>query len=151
MFVLLIFGFVFRSLKKRPRRVLSEDGRHVLNIWFLPHYTELLTAYKRLDHDTLNRGTAADSDNGNGDKTDRCKRALHHHLSIASALHDMLQYLCAYARLGLGGQGNRGGAPGVSADWGGTEGIAAELNSIQKQIDNLSNKTCPKEVSSTKQ
>ena len=34
----------------------------------------------------------------------------------------------------------------VTADWGGTEGIAAELREIQKQINHLDNPTNPQQV-----
>ena len=92
-------------MKKRPRRLLSKDGRHVLNIWFIPHYTELLVMFKHLDDES-------------------CSRAMSFTLSIVATLHDMLQYLSAHARLGssharMGSQTMEF----VSADWGGTEGI----------------------------
>ena len=76
-----IFISYLRVLKKRPRRVLTEDGKHLLNLWFIPHYTELLIMYKAL--------------------SDRaCKTALTFHLRLVSALHDIVQYLCAHSRLG---------------------------------------------------
>ena len=53
-----------------------------------------------------------------------CRTALTYHLRLVAALHDILQYLCAHARLGsskarMGSQR----VEIVSADWGGTEGI----------------------------
>ena len=92
-------------MKKRPRRLLSKDGRHVLNIWFIPHHTEVLVMFKHLDDEA-------------------CSRAMNFSLSIVASLHDMLQYLSAHARLGssharMGSQTMEF----VSADWGGTEGI----------------------------
>ena len=53
-----------------------------------------------------------------------CYRALAFTLSIVSSLHDMLQYLCAFSRLGSSHArlGSRR-MEFVSADWGGTEGI----------------------------
>ncbi|XP_053377209.1 uncharacterized protein LOC123529723 isoform X3 [Mercenaria mercenaria] len=118
-----------RQMRKRPRRVLSPDGKHVLNIWFIPHHTETLIMFKTLDDE-------------------QCKRALSYCLMIVSALHDMLQYLCAHSRLGssharLGSQKMEF----VTADWGGTEGVGAELRDIQKQIDNLAFPTDPAKVS----
>ena len=88
---------------------MSDDGVHVLNIWFVPHRTEVLVMYKGLDDES-------------------CHRALVYTLSIISALHDMLQYLSAHARLGssharMGSQK----VEFVSADWGGTEGIGEHL------------------------
>lgn len=92
-------------MKKRPRRLLSSDGCHVLNIWFIPHHTEALVMFKALDDDG-------------------CARALAYSLTIVALLHDILQYLCAHARLGssharLGSQKMEF----VSADWGGSEGV----------------------------
>ncbi|KAH3820990.1 hypothetical protein DPMN_122743, partial [Dreissena polymorpha] len=118
-----------RQMRKRPRRVLSPDGKHVLNIWFIPHHTETLIMFKTLDDE-------------------HCVRALTYCLLIVSALHDMLQYLCAHSRLGSSHArlGSRK-MEFVSADWGGTEGVGAELREIQKQIDNLPHSTDPHQVS----
>ena len=94
-----------RTLHQRPRRVLSGDGTEVLNIWFIPHYTETCVMYKELN----------DED---------CNKALIYHLKIIGALHDILQYLGAHSRLGSS-QAVLGSnkAAFVSADWGGAEGI----------------------------
>ena len=94
-----------RQMRKRPRRVLSPDGKHILNIWFIPHHTETLIMFKTLDDE-------------------HCMRALTYCLMIVSALHDMLQYLCAHSRLGSSHArlGSRK-MEFVSADWGGTEGV----------------------------
>ena len=117
-----------REVRKRPRRVLSEDGRHVLNIWFVPHYSELLVMYKFLDDE-------------------RCVQALRTHLIIVASLHDMLQYLCAHAKLGTA-QARLGSTKidFVSADWGGNEGIGADLREIQKQLDHLPSSSNPEDV-----
>jgi len=85
--------------------MLSEDGSKVLNVWFLPHHTEMLVAYKKL----------SDED---------CRTALTHHLTIVAALHDILQYLCTHSQLGsaqarLGSRADRQ----LTADWGGISGI----------------------------
>ena len=110
-----------REVRKRPRRVLSEDGSHVLNIWFIPHYNELLVMYKVLDDDA-------------------CVLALRHHLIIAGTLHDMMQYLCAHANLGTA-QARLGSTQieFVSSDWGGFEGVGAELREIQEQMGHIPN------------
>lgn len=94
-----------RQDKKRPRQLLTNNGQHVLNLWFIPHHTEALVMYKNLADEKI-------------------VRALSFSLSIVSSIHDMLQYLCAHSRLGssharLGSQRMEF----VSADWGGTEGI----------------------------
>lgn len=114
--------------KKRPRQLLTNNGQHVLNLWFIPHHTEALVMYKNLADEKI-------------------VRALSFSLSIVSSIHDMLQYLCAHSRLGssharLGSQRMEF----VSADWGGTEGIGAELREIQKQIENLPHPTDPRTI-----
>jgi len=38
-----------KIFKKRPRRVLSADGKAFLNLWFIPHHTEILSSYRNLD------------------------------------------------------------------------------------------------------
>lgn len=126
-----------RVLKKRPRRVMSEDGAHVLNVWFIPHHSEVLTMLKRLDPEAA-------------------RAALSHLVTAIGALHHIMQQLCAHARLGgrrgggadrRGGDGAAGDGGAVSADWGGTEGIGAELREIQKQMNCLPNPTDPAAVS----
>ncbi|XP_074637432.1 uncharacterized protein LOC141895506 [Acropora palmata] len=114
----------------RPRRLLSSDGKTLLNIWFIPHYTEILKLYPRLKEDDRNA-------------------ALRVTLQLVSSLHDICQYLCAHARLGssharLGSQKLE--FSGVTADWGGTEGIGAELREIQRQINHLGNPQDPLEI-----
>ncbi|ELT87775.1 hypothetical protein CAPTEDRAFT_135567 [Capitella teleta] len=116
------------AVHERPRRVISEDGVHVLNIHFVPHFSEILIMYKRQDDE-------------------QCCASLKYHLRIIAALHDIVQYLCAHAR--LGSSVSRLGSKSfnmVSADWGGTEGIGAELHEIQRQIDHLDRKTSPETI-----
>lgn len=97
--------FFDSQMKKRPRRLLSADGKHLLNLWFIPHHTEVLVMFKTLDDHA-------------------CVKALTNSLRIVSSLHDILQYLCAHSR--LGSSHARFGSQKmefVSADWGGNEGI----------------------------
>ena len=101
----------YRQDKKRPRQLLTNDGHHVLNLWFIPHYTEALIMFKNLSDE-------------------RIVRALSFSLSIVSSIHDMLQYLWSHARLGssharLGSQGMEY----VSADW---EGIGRKSLHLAK-------------------
>ncbi|CAH3180891.1 unnamed protein product [Porites lobata] len=114
----------------RPRRLLSSDGKNLLNLWFIPHYTEIIKMFPKM-------------------KVDERNAALKVMLKLISSLHDICQYLCAHARLGssharLGSQKLE--FSGVTADWGGTEGIGAELREIQKQINHLENPLDPQEV-----
>lgn len=34
-----------KSMHQRPRQVFSSDGKDFLNLWFLPHYTEIVFSY----------------------------------------------------------------------------------------------------------
>ncbi|XP_076118208.1 uncharacterized protein LOC143085614 isoform X2 [Mytilus galloprovincialis] len=114
-----------RTNKKRPAQLLTTDGKHVLNVFFIPYHLEALVMYKKLD----------DS---------QCTRALSHSLVIVSAMHDMLHYLCAHARLGSSHArlGSRK-MEFVSADWGGMEGVGADLRELKEQISFLSGPTDP--------
>uniref|UniRef100_A0A3Q3K4T7 Coiled-coil domain-containing protein 162-like n=1 Tax=Monopterus albus TaxID=43700 RepID=A0A3Q3K4T7_MONAL len=77
--------------------------------------------------------------------------ALHHTLQIVSALHDIIYYLVSFSRLGNADNSCScigRGAPDshLTADWGGSEGIGAELLKIQHQVDRLSNPSSPEFV-----
>ncbi|XP_074645051.1 uncharacterized protein LOC141901606 isoform X2 [Tubulanus polymorphus] len=114
-----------RSLKKRPRRLLSQDGRHFLNIWFIPHCTEILYMFKNLEDD-------------------QCNKILRYAVTAASVVHDVTAYLCSHAKLGSAAA-RRGKQP-TSAEWGGVEGVGAELREIQTQINNLPDPTSLEQV-----
>ena len=108
---------------KRPRRVLSKDGNVLTNLWYIPHHTEVLQLFRNVSDAEANS-------------------KLKILLRLVSALHDICQYLCAHARLGssharMGSQKME--FSGVTADWGGTEGIGAELRDIQRQMNKLKN------------
>ncbi|XP_071816447.1 coiled-coil domain-containing protein 162-like [Apostichopus japonicus] len=118
-----------RELKKRPRRLLSQDGSTLLNLWFLPHHSEVLIMFKTLENEA-------------------CMKALQCTLRIVSSLHDILQYLCAHSKLGSSpGRVHLQQKEYITADWGGTEGIIAELRETQKQINHLDNPTDPEQIS----
>lgn len=38
-----------KSMHQRPRQVFSSDGKDFLNLWFLPHYTEIVFSYHLKD------------------------------------------------------------------------------------------------------
>ncbi len=71
-----------RKLRKRVRRVLSLDGTKFYNLWFIPHFLEVLFVFRQLDDE---KATAA----------------LRSMCQLASALHDIVHYLVAFARLGI--------------------------------------------------
>ncbi|XP_039207102.1 uncharacterized protein LOC120311541 isoform X2 [Crotalus tigris] len=119
-----------RSFQPRPRSLLSSDGQSFLNLWFIPHPSETLAAFKMLPEKI------------------GCS-ALRHSLQIVAPFHDIIAYIFSFAQLGS--------APGcfdyrcpserLTADWGGTEQIGIELLEIQKKIDSLPNSSDPKKVS----
>ncbi|XP_044023592.1 uncharacterized protein si:ch73-242m19.1 isoform X2 [Siniperca chuatsi] len=121
-----------RTFQCRPQQLLSADGKTLLNLWFIPHFSEVLHMFK-----TLNVSASA--------------TALHHSLQIVSGLHDIIYYLVSFSRLGntedtssyMRGQDVPGS---LAADWGGTEGIGAELLEIQSQVDRLSDPSSPESV-----
>lgn len=71
-----------RELRKRVRRVLSMDGTRFYNLWFIPHFIEVLFVFRQLDDE-------------------EATRALRSMCRIAGALHDIVHYLVAFARLGI--------------------------------------------------
>ncbi|XP_049452775.1 uncharacterized protein si:ch73-242m19.1 isoform X1 [Epinephelus fuscoguttatus] len=112
-----------RTFQCRPQQFLSADGKTLLNLWYIPHFSEVLHVFKNVSQE--------------------CSAALHLTLKIVSALHDIIYYLVSFSRLG-----NTQDAWGsLAADWGGTEGIGAELQEIQRQVDCLSDPSCPESVS----
>ncbi|XP_072221575.1 coiled-coil domain-containing protein 162 [Leuresthes tenuis] len=121
------------TLQDRPQQLLSDDGKTLLNLWYLPHYTEVLHVFATLD-------------------VPAHVEALHHTLQIVSGLHDIIYYLVSFSRLGNRGDScswRRGQAVAGSnlvADWGGTEGIRTELQEIQQQVDSLSDPSSPQSV-----
>ncbi|XP_070834690.1 uncharacterized protein [Chaetodon trifascialis] len=105
------------SFRRRPQQLLSADGKTLLNLWFIPHFSQVLHMFS-----TLN--------------VSACSAALHHTLQIVSALHDIFHYLVSFSRLG-------NTEDSLAADWGGAEGVGAELLEIQRQVDRLSHPSSP--------
>ncbi|KAF4025159.1 hypothetical protein G4228_017111 [Cervus hanglu yarkandensis] len=119
-----------RSFQPRPRRLLSADGKVFLNLWFIPHPSEVLVMFKTLPEKAA-------------------FRALKLTLQLIAPLHDIVAYLFSFAKLGncpacfefpLSPNPLRG-------DWGGTEGIGSELQELQKMIDSLQSPQDPTLVS----
>ncbi|XP_060545086.1 uncharacterized protein LOC117660839 isoform X3 [Pantherophis guttatus] len=119
-----------RSFQPRPRCLLSSDGQSFLNLWFIPHSSETLAAFKMLPEKV------------------GCS-ALRHTLQIVASFHDIIAYIFSFAQLGSapGCLDYRCPSEHLTADWGGTEQIGIELLEIQKKIDSLPNSSDPKKVS----
>uniref|UniRef100_A0A4X2KWR7 Coiled-coil domain containing 162 n=2 Tax=Vombatus ursinus TaxID=29139 RepID=A0A4X2KWR7_VOMUR len=118
-----------RNFQPRPRCLLSSDGRTFLNLWFITHHLEVLIMFKTLpEKDAV--------------------RALKLTLRIIAPLHDIVAYLFSFAKLGSGKE--RFDFPlspkPLKADWGGIEGIGAELRDVQRMIDSLQNPQDPNQV-----
>eukprot|EP00106_Octopus_bimaculoides_P004414 XP_014771856.1 PREDICTED: uncharacterized protein LOC106870339 [Octopus bimaculoides] len=105
-------------------KVMSPDGHEVVNIWYLPHCTEILGMFSIL-------------------RDEACIEALTYLLRIVSALHDILQYLFGHYRLGNRRSLIFAAHADASATWGGLEGIKAELKEIMTQVRSLSCPTDP--------
>ncbi|XP_030051526.1 uncharacterized protein LOC115465264 [Microcaecilia unicolor] len=117
-----------RTFQKRPRSVLSADGRCFLNLWFVPHPSEVLIMFKTLPEKAM-------------------FRALYHTLQILAALRDIVAFLFSFAQLGNASSNLEFlKAKSLTADWGGIEGIGAELVEIQRLIDSVTNPQDPKRV-----
>lgn len=46
--------WLFRTFQPRPRRLLSADGKTLVNLWFIPHYTEVLLMFRNLEEKVRN-------------------------------------------------------------------------------------------------
>ncbi|XP_059257148.1 uncharacterized protein LOC132018346 [Mustela nigripes] len=119
-----------RSFQARPRGLLSADGKVFLNLWFLPHPSDVLVMFKTLPEE-------------------EAFQALQLTLQLIASLHDIVAYLFSFAQLGncptcfefpLS-------ANPLKGNWGGTEGIGSELQELQKMIDNLQSPQDPTQVS----
>ncbi|KAM4866054.1 coiled-coil domain-containing protein 162-like [Thomomys bottae] len=118
-----------RHFQPRPWSLLSADGKVFLNLWFIPHPSEVLVMFKTLPEKAA-------------------FRALKLTLQLIGPLHDIVAYLFSFAKLGncaahfefpLSPSPLRG-------DWGGAEGIGSELHELQKMLDSLQSPRDPAQV-----
>lgn len=118
-----------RSFQPRPRSLLSADGRVFLNLWFIPHPSEVLLMFKTLPEEAA-------------------FRALRLTLQLVASLHDIVAYLFSFAKLGncpVGFDFPLSPRP-LRSDWGGAEGVGSELQELQKMIDSLQSPQDPGQV-----
>ncbi|XP_073483154.1 uncharacterized protein [Aquarana catesbeiana] len=119
-----------RTFQERPHALLTDDGKVFVNLWYIPFPTEVLEMFKMLPEKAAHR-------------------ALYCTLQIVAALHDIVSYVLSFAQLGNScGDSRSLKNMELTADWGGIEGIGAELRDIQNLIDGLQNPHDPKEVAS---
>ncbi|GAB1600133.1 hypothetical protein Ahia01_000290800, partial [Argonauta hians] len=111
-----------------PGTVMSENGKKVENIFYLPHCIEVYSMFNKL----------SDKD---------CSEALNNTMQIASLLNDILKYLIGHHQLG-----NRRTliySPKHSdstVSWGGLEGIKTELTEIMSLLKKLPSPSNPYQV-----
>ncbi|XP_058590881.1 uncharacterized protein LOC131514658 isoform X3 [Neofelis nebulosa] len=119
-----------RSFQPRPRCLLSADGKVFLNLWFIPHPSEVLVMFKTLPEKAA-------------------FQALKLTLQLIAPLHDIVAYLFSFAKLGNCSTCFKFplSANPLKGDWGGTEGIGSELQELQKMIDSLQSPQDPAHVS----
>ncbi|XP_077636167.1 uncharacterized protein LOC144244680 [Crocuta crocuta] len=100
-----------RSFQPRPRCLLSADGKVFLNLWFIPHPSEVLIMFKTLPEKAA-------------------FRALKLTLQLIAPLHDIVAYLFSFAKLGNCSTCFKFplSANPLKGDWGGTEGIVYKGN-----------------------
>jgi hypothetical protein len=125
-----------RQFKKRPRKLLSDDGLRVLNIWFVPHYTELLTMYKRNNSDEF------------------IVRSLKYCVRILASLNDILHFLYAHACMNIAVTSSASTDSSILqirrkidfTTWENSGGLDTELNEIQLELNQLSDPCDPELV-----
>lgn len=125
-----------KLFKKRPRKLLSDDGERVLNLWFIPHYTDLLTIYKRTTNDE-----------------NLSVRALTHMVGIIAPLNDILNILYANAVMNVASSNalnvTKNGKSKRSIDfssWENSGGLDSELNDLQLEMNQLNDPCDPEQV-----
>lgn len=125
-----------RRFKNRPRKILSDDGERVLNIWFIPHFTEVLSMYKK--------------------RSDMfCCKSLRYCLRIFNAMNDILHYIHACACMQIAVTHGSSSTDTSTAQvrrkidftsWENAGGLDAELNDIQLEINQLNDPCDPEQV-----
>ncbi|KAM7376223.1 hypothetical protein PAMP_005966 [Pampus punctatissimus] len=108
-----------RTFRRRPQQFLSADGKTLFNLWYIPHFSEVLHMFRTLE-------------------VSASAAALDYTLQIVSALHDIIYYLVSFSRLGNVDD---------TCNWRtGQEATGAELLEIQRQVDCLSDPSSPESV-----
>jgi hypothetical protein len=125
-----------RMFKKRPRKLMSDDGERVLNLWFIPHYTDLLIMYKKKFTD------------------ESCTKILKHSVRILTALNDILHFLYANACINISVTSSASTSESTTqirrkidfTTWENAGGLDTELNEIQQEMNQLTDPCDPEQV-----
>ena len=116
--------------ERSPLEFLTADGKRLRNPWYMPYDLEFTTMHAHLDKEERHKALTAA-------------------LSLTYCIHDILMILCAHARVGssharLGTMDTA--FVGVGADWGGTEGIGAELRQLRRSLGKIADPGDPAQV-----
>lgn len=125
-----------RTFKKRPRKLLSDDGERVLNLWFIPHYTDLLIMYKK------------------NCTNEQCINALKYSVRIIGAFNDILNFLYANACMNIAVNSSAATDSSTAqirkkldfTSWENSGGLDTELNEIQLEMNQLNDPCDPAQV-----
>lgn len=123
-----------RMFKKRPRKLLSDDGQRVLNLWFIPHFTDILSLYRKKH------------------SNESATKALRHSVRIIGAFNDILHFMYANACLNVAV--NSSASTDLSTtrrkidftSWENSGGLDTELNEIQLEMNQLNDPCDPEQV-----
>ena len=125
-----------RLFKRRPRKLLSDDGERVLNVWYIPHYSELLAIYKKNNSDEF------------------CIQALRKCVRIMAAFNDIMHFMYANACMNLSIISCTSGDTSTAqfrrkldfSTWESAGGLDVELNEIQQEMNCLADPCDPEQV-----
>jgi hypothetical protein len=123
-----------RMFKKRPRKLLSDDGERVLNLWFIPHFTDILSLFKKKYSD------------------ESSIKALRNSVRIMSAFNDILYFLYANACMNIAVNSSTSTDMSTTrrkidfTSWENAGGLDTELNEIQLEMNQLSDPCDPEQV-----
>lgn len=145
--------------RQNPLQLLSDEGAKILNLWSVHvsacplmnavgTYRTLRTFNTCLKMSQLHREMLLSRFDVNCFVNSSTRFQMCYQLVFQ--LHDICMFLCAHAMLGSS-HARLGTAEvafvGVGADWGGTEGIGAELRTIKRELSHLPSPSDPEQVS----
>lgn len=130
------------NFKKRPRKLLNNSGTRVLNLWFIPHYTDLIIMYKKQNDE-------------------QCVKSLTNMVNLIAPFNDILQLLYTNACINtLNCSSNMEDTFARSvkltsnttnktqfSSYENSGGLSNELNELQNEINSLSDPTNPQLIS----
>lgn len=118
-----------QNLSKKKKKLLSDDGSKVINLWYLPHSLEILSFYKNLG------GL-------------KCYESLYKSLKIVCCLNDLINIFFANACLSIATPDSFKTDMNTKylSAWENFGGLGSEFNDIQQEIETLKNPNDPQQV-----